>query len=105
RVDLGGGSGGLVWTAPLDGDFEDLALWAEADLPFIIGGQAGNELTGTFFTPLSNPFTLAGQAGQFQTSAQFLTRRLDVGGLGEVVMTPDPERSTKIPTLAVRLIR
>jgi hypothetical protein len=104
-LDLVGGSGGLVWTAPLGGDFEDLALWAEADAEFEIGGQSGNTLTGTFFTPLSNPFILAGQAGQFQTSAQFLTRRLEVGGQGEVLMHPDPDRQTPIPTLAVRLIR
>jgi hypothetical protein len=104
-LDLVGGSGGLRWTAPLAGDFEDLALWAEAEAEFEIGGQAGNLLTGTFFTPLSNPFILAGQAGQFQTSAQFLTRRLEVGGQGEVLMHPDPDRQTPIPTLAVRLIR
>lgn len=105
RVDLVGGSGGLTWTAPLAGDFEDLALWAEAELQFQIGGQAGNTLTGTFFTPLSNPFTLTGQGGQFQTDAQFLTRRLEVSGQGEVRMHPDPSRQTLIPTRAVRLIR
>lgn len=105
HLDLVGGSGGLTWTAPVGGDFEDLALWAEADAEFEIGGQAGNTLEGTFFTPLSNPFILAGQAGQFQTSAQFLTRRLQVGGQGEVIMHPDPDRQTPIPTLAVRLIR
>lgn len=104
-LDLVGGVGGLVWTAPLTGLFEDLALWAEAEAEFEIGGQAGNTLTGTFFTPLSNPFILAGQAGQFQTSAQFLTRRLEVGGQAEVLMHPDPDRQTPIPTLAVRLIR
>ncbi len=104
-VDLVGGSGGLTWTAPLAGSFEDLALWAEADAEFEIGGQAGNTLTGTFFTPYSNPFVLTGQGGQFQTDAQFLTRRLEVAGQGEVRMQPDPDRQTPIPTLAVRLIR
>ena len=71
RVDLGGGAGAdsLTWTAPLAGNFEDLALWAEAELVFQIGGQSGNSLTGTFFTPLADPFTLTGQGGQFQTSA------------------------------------
>ena len=105
RIDLVGGTGGLTWTAPVSGDFEDLALWAEAELEFQIGGQAGNSLTGTFFTPLSNPFILTGQGGQFQTSAQFLTRRLEVTGQGEVLMHPDPSRQTLIPTRAVRLIR
>ena len=104
-MNLDGGTGGLRWTAPLGGPFEDLALWAEAPAQFQIGGQAFTTLEGTFFTPLSDPFVLAGQAGQFQTSAQFLTRRLEVGGQGEVLMHPDPDRQTPIPTLAVRLIR
>ncbi len=105
NLDLTGGDGGLTWIAPISGDFEDLALWAEADLQFQIGGQAGNTLTGTFFTPLSNPFTLTGQGGQFQTDAQFLTRRLEVKGQGEVKMQPDPTRQTLIPIRAVKLIR
>ncbi len=104
-ISLGGGIGGLVWTAPLAGNFEDLALWSESPLAHAIGGQAGNALTGTFFTPLADPFTLTGQAGQFQTDAQFVTRRLEVGGQGEVKMHPDPDRTTKIPIREVRLIR
>jgi len=107
RVDLGGGAGAdsLIWTAPLDGNFEDLALWAEAQLVFQIGGQAGNTLEGTFFTPLADPFTFTGQGGQFQTAAQFLTRRLEVKGQGELRMTPDPDRSTRLPIRGVLLIR
>ncbi len=95
----------MIWTAPLAGDFEDLALWAEAPLVFDIGGQGGNTLTGTFFTPHGDPFTLTGQGGQFQTSAQFLTRRLEVKGQGVVRMVPDPDRSTRIPIRGVLLIR
>jgi hypothetical protein len=107
RVDLGGGAGAdsLTWIAPLDGNFEDLALWAEAPLVFQIGGQAGNTLEGTFFTPLADPFTFTGQGGQFQTAAQFLTRRLEVKGQGELRMTPDPDRSTRLPIRGVLLIR
>lgn len=106
-IDLGGGAGPdtLIWTAPLDGNFEDLALWAEAPLGFNIGGQSGNSLEGTFFTPMAIPFSLTGQGGQFQTHAQFLTRRLEVKGQGEVRMTPDPDRSTRIPIRGVMLIR
>lgn len=104
-IDLVGGVGGLTWTAPLDGDFEDLALWSESFEVHQIGGQAGNTLTGTFFTPMANPFTLTGQGGQFQTDAQFLTRRLEVKGQGEVRMRPDPDRQTLIPIREVFLIR
>lgn len=105
KIDLVGGSGGLFWTAPTGGNFEDLALWSEAPEQHQIGGQAGNTLEGTFFTPYAIPFSLTGQAGQFQTNAQFITRRLEVKGLGEVKMHPDPDRTTKIPIREVRLIR
>jgi hypothetical protein len=105
RIDIGAGAGGLTWIAPLNGDFEDLALWSEAPLQHQIGGQAGNTLTGTFFTPFADPFSLTGQSGQFQTDAQFVTRRLEVKGQGEVKMHPDPDRSTLIPIREVRLIR
>lgn len=106
-IDLGGGAGAdtLRWVAPEAGNFEDLALWAEAPAVFQIGGQSGNTLTGTFFTPFGNPFTLTGQGGQFQTNAQFLTRRLEVKGQGVVKMVPDPDRSTRIPIRGVILIR
>ena len=105
RIDVGAGAGGLTWTAPLDGNFEDLALWSEAPLEHQIGGQAGNTLTGTFFTPFADAFVLTGQAGQFQTDAQFITRRLEVKGQGEVKMHPNPDRTTLIPIREVRLIR
>jgi hypothetical protein len=111
-IDFGGGSGSLTWTAPIGGttnitasNFEDLALWSESREVHKLGGQAGNQLEGTLFTPNADPFVLTGQAGQFQTAAQFLTRRLEVGGQGEVRMQPDPDRSTPIPVRDIRLIR
>jgi len=106
-LDMDGGSGGLTWTAPLlpTSNFEDLALWSETPDLHSIGGQSGNTLTGTFFTPFADPFKLTGQSGQFQTDAQFITRRLEVTGQGEVRMHPDPDRSTPIPIKEVRLIR
>lgn len=106
-VDLVGGDGGLVWTAPTEKTyrFEDIALWGEKPDQFELGGQSGNTLTGTFFTPYANPFTLKGQAGQLQTDAQFVTRRLVVSGFTEVLMKPDPETSTKFPVRGVSLIR
>lgn len=104
-LDMVGGDGGLTWTAPETGFFEDLALWSESPDAHQIGGQAGNTLTGTFFTPLASPFSLTGQGGQFQTDAQFLTRRLEIKGQGEILMHPDPDRQTLIPIREVRLIR
>lgn len=96
---------GICWSAPQDGDFEDLALWSEANLAHQIGGQGGNNLTGTFFTPGAEPFSLDGQGSQLQFRAQFITRRLEVKGQAVVEMTPDPERTTPIPVRAVDLIR
>lgn len=96
---------GICWTAPEGGNFEDLALWSEAWLPHKIGGQSGNNLTGTFFTPFAEPFELDGQGNQIQFEAQFVTRRLFGSGQGVVEMTPDPEKTTPIPVRAVQLIR
>ena len=106
-IDLVGGTGGLVWTAPLlpTSNFEDLALWSESPDQHELGGQSGNTLSGTFFTPYADPFTLSGISGQLQTDAQFLTRRLVVTGFTEVLMKPNPETSTLIPIRGVRLIR
>jgi hypothetical protein len=106
-LDLVGGTGGLIWTAPSDETFpfEDLALWSESPDAHELGGQSGNTLTGTFFTPYADPFTLKGQSGQLQTDAQFLTRKLVVTGFSEVKMKPDPETSTLIPIRGVALIR
>ncbi len=110
HIDLVGGAGGLVWTAPadipdIDYRFEDLALWSESSAAHELGGQSGNSLVGTFFTPYANPFVLKGISGQLQTSAQFLTRKLEVTGFTEVRMEPDPETSTLIPIRGVALIR
>jgi hypothetical protein len=115
RVDFNGGDGGLTWTAPdlasgapvvtFEDHFEDLALWSESSLLHHIGGQAGNTLEGTFFTPYANPFEISGQGSQFQTEAQFVTRKLELSGQAEVRMEPNPDRFTPIPLRDIRLIR
>lgn len=115
RVDFNGGSGGLVWTAPdlpvnappvtFQDHFEDLALWSESSLRHHIGGQAGNQLEGTFFTPYAEPFELSGQGTQVQFEAQFVTRRLELSGQSEVQMYPNPDRFTPIPLRQIMLIR
>jgi hypothetical protein len=106
-LDLSGGGGGLTWIAPLleDSVFEDLALWANSGTNFSIGGQSGNTLEGTFFTPFADPFRLTGTGSQLQTAAQFVARRLEAFGQAQVFMTPDPDRSTRLPIRGVMLIR
>ena len=106
-VDLRAGDGGVTWTAPDDLTyvFDDLALWSEGRIPHELSGQAGNELTGTFFTPFAEPFSLTGQGVQEQFEAQFITRRLEIKGQGFVKMIPDPDKTTPIPIRSQKLIR
>lgn len=106
----GNDDGALNWFAPFqpgtDGrDFEDLALWSESSPLHFLQGQADLDIEGTFFTPNADPFRFAGRGGQNQTSAQFVTHRLEAAGQGTLVMEPDPSRSTPPPILRVTLIR
>jgi hypothetical protein len=117
RIDFNGGDGGLVWTAPLvdkDKDpvtytfqdhFKNLALWSESSEPHHIGGQAGNVLEGTFFTPYADPFELSGQGSQVQFEAQFITRKLELSGQAIVEMEPNPDRTIEQPLREIMLIR
>jgi hypothetical protein len=102
---VGGLTSVLDWSAPLDGRFEDLALWSESRNVHRLTGQANTLLEGTLFTPNADPFELTGQGGQLQLEAQFLTRRLVVKGQGIVNMEPSPDRSTLIPVRDLLLIR
>lgn len=105
RLDFGGGSGSVTWTAPTTGNFEDLGLWAEAADLHRLAGQADWFLEGTLFTPNANPFRLTGQGGVAQMRAQFLTRRLEVAGQGTVQMIVQPDRITPLPKRVYSLIR
>lgn len=104
-IDLGGGTGTLIWTAPTGGDLEDLALWSESAVEHKMGGQATIDVEGVFFMPNAIPFTFAGQGGQTQANAQFIARRLSASGQGKLIMQPDPDRVVPILIRGVRLIR
>lgn len=105
RVNFGAGSGSLTWIAPLDGSFEDLALWSESSAQHDFGGQTTLTIEGTFFTPNAFPFRFTGQGAQYQTHAQFVTYRLEITGQGQLQMLADPERTVLIPLQGIRLIR
>lgn len=113
RINLGAGDGPLTWISPEGGNFEDLALWSESPKLHVLGGQANVNVVGTFFIPLAGstsdpdagPFTYNGQGDQVMDQAQFVVYRMEVKGQGTLNMTVDPERSTLIPLLGVRLIR
>lgn len=108
KIALGAGSIPLTWIAPLDGNFEDLALWSEsafsATQPHGFTGQGILNIEGIFFTP-NALFSFDGIGQQQQRKAQFITFRLEVKGQGLLFMEPDPERNLVFEFLGVHLIR
>ena len=111
QVDLGGGTASIVrWSAPLTGDFEDLALWSETtagvtnNKPHRIQASTSIGLTGTLFTP-NGLFNFAGQPSYFANNAQFISRRLEVSGGALLDLLPDPDVTNPVPVAGVRLIR
>lgn len=103
-VSMSGGSGALVWIAPLSGDFEDLALWSDSTLDHKLAGQANINLEGLFFTPLAR-VTYQGNGSQVQVAAQFISRKLEVGGNGNLLIKPRLDRAVIIPRNRIELIR
>jgi hypothetical protein len=102
----GGNSGPIFWVAPDDDNFvfDDLALWSDSTDLHQVGGKGNVELEGTFFMPNAQ-FRYGGQGAQQQARAQFVASRLQFSGQGELVMKPDPERSTAVAITGVTLIR
>jgi len=107
NLDLGGGTGALVWTAPeLDTyRFDDLALWSEGSSEHKFAGQALLDLEGVFFVPLAT-VSYQGQGIQQQVSAQFISLQLSSGGKGLLVVAPEFDRAVLFPELLdIQLIR
>lgn len=92
-------------TAPIEGPFSGLALWANGGGGHQISGGAGVELSGTFFTPEAAPFKLTGGGNWGQQKAQFITYRLAVSGGGVLTMAPEPNSVISLPPVAGTLIR
>ncbi len=106
-LDLSGGSGELIWTAPeLDSyKFDDLALWSEGSSVHDFSGQALLELEGVFFVPLGT-VSYRGQGVQQQAAAQFIARKLSAGGKGLLIVSPEFDRAVRFPdALENQLIR
>jgi hypothetical protein len=84
-----------------DNNLEDLALWTEASQTSSIGGGASMTITGVFFLPNSNPFTISGHGNQtIAANAQFVARKLSVQGQGTLFMRPDPNDSFTLPLIS-----
>ena len=98
--------GAPSWSAPSEGPFAGLSLWAEAvSNGFQINGGAGVVLSGTFFTPEAKPLSLAGGGNWGQQSAQFISYHLAVSGGAILSVSPDPDNAIPLPPKTGVLIR
>jgi hypothetical protein len=95
--------------------FEDLAFWTDAGssntnpsagtATSIIGGQGSTSVSGVFFVP-NGLFIFQGNTTINQDlNAQFIARRLNLNGQGDLVMVPNPNDAIKVPELTYTLIR
>lgn len=103
-VEMAGGDGRLVWIAPDQGDFDDLALWGDSPTTHLWAGQADLVMEGVFFTPFAQA-EYAGTAGQNQVRAQFVAHTLHARGQGTLVVAPEFGRSVQFPRAESALIR
>ena len=104
RLKMTGGAGALVWSGPETGNFEDLALWSESSVTHELAGQAELGLEGVFFVPLAT-VSYQGDGNQRSVEAQFIVRKLQVGGNGRLVVAPSFDRSVLFPVIVAQLIR
>ncbi|HEX9683580.1 MAG TPA: hypothetical protein VGA13_10895 [Acidimicrobiales bacterium] len=109
NIAITGGSGNADWSAPnvfgADPDFavspfEDLALWTEGSETSAIKGVGSSRTEGVFFAP-NAPVDFNGQANVGQPlNAQFISRFLNMSGLGALNLKPNPHDSVAIPFFA-----
>lgn len=106
-INVGAGAN-MDWTAPnlktgggvqADWDqLEDLALWTETSAGNGMGGSGTLNVSGVFFLPNADPFTIGGGSAQSNgANAQFVSRRLEVQGNGILLMRPNPDDAVTIP--------
>jgi hypothetical protein len=94
-----------VWSAPIEGPFTSLSLWSEKSGSFGINGGAEMELTGIFFTPEADPFSLSGGAPVTPQRAQFISYRAAISGSGKLILAPLEIFPVVVPPPAALLIR
>ncbi len=87
--------------------FEDLALWAEAGgTANGITGGGESSLTGVFFVPNADSFSLAGGSGQtIDLSAQFISRTLRITGGASINLVPNPSDAIPVVVYSTLLVR
>ena len=96
-IGLAGGTGTVLWVAPNQGDFDDLALWSDSPDKHKFAGQAALTLEGAFFAPLAT-IEYTGLGSQSQVRAQFIADKLHAGGNGTLVVAPEFGRAVTFPT-------
>jgi hypothetical protein len=87
--------------------YEDLALWTEAGggSNGLTGGAATN-LSGIYFMPNADAFTLAGNGSlPIRLSAQFICTSLKVTGGAVLYLVPNPEDSLQVLVYTTLLVR
>ena len=82
------------WTAPIEGPFAFLVLWAEGNGNFVINGGGGIKLSGVFFTP-EGTMDLAGSSDwAVPQNVQFISYQLKIAAaalkLGATPAGPSP---------------
>jgi hypothetical protein len=95
-------------TAAQLAELEDLAFWTEtSDNSNINGSGTSMALSGVFFAPNANPFSINAGSGTIKADAQFITRFLDVSGTGATLsLRADPNNTVAIPYIdGFRLVR
>ena len=118
QLSMGGGAN-IDWTAPNTNStsqptpaqlyyfLEDLAFWTETSAQSNINGSgSGMVLSGVFFAPNANPFSINAGSGSIVADAQFIVRYLSLSGGGQLSMRANPANIVLIPYVTgYRLVR
>jgi hypothetical protein len=104
-IDMADTCDGYTTGLPPAACFQPLGLWSNTSAEHVLGGQISFDISGSFFTPNAQPFTLSGQSSQDFTRAQFFTAKLNMSGQAPVTLAPNPDTNIPITLPGTRLIR
>jgi len=98
------GQNQIVWTAPNDPPFDDLALWTDSTRLMKIAGGAQIKIDGIIFAPNAD-VELAGNTGTDAIDAQLWVKKADLVGGAQLRLAPKADRITKVGKGTQLLIR
>ena len=99
------GSSELRLTAPISGDFEDLAIWTDAATETAIGEQQSFLVEGTIAAPNSTVVLAAKTGGAPVLNAQIVARRVRLDENRPFEISPSAGRATGAVARQAKLIR